>query len=94
MNERITVEGIFVSDVSPSPNYDFIMKKIVNSFFTSSKTKHFTARIPDDYDRKCLNTRFILFNFISGSEITVSLFAEVSDQFVYLGIIDKIFVVK
>ena len=94
MNEGITFNIIFASNVSPSPDYDLIMKEVIISFFTSAKTKHFTARITDDYYWKCLDAQSILFHFISGLEIAVTPFAEVSDQFVYLGTTNEILVDK
>ena len=84
MNERIAVDGVFTPNVSSGPDDDRIVKDVRVCFFTPAETKYFTTCIPNNNDRKCLDSRSVFFHFFSGAEIAVAIFAEVSGQFVCL----------
>ena len=56
MNERIAVDGVFTPNVPSGPDDDLIMKDVRICFFTPAETKYLTIRVPNNDDRKYLNT--------------------------------------
>ena len=94
IDKRSAVEGILASNMSPSPNYDLIMKGLIAPFFTSAKTKYVTIRIPNNHHGKRLDARSILLHLISGLEIAIVTFLKMPRQFIRFGTINKILVSK
>ena len=84
VNERVTVDGVFATNVSPSPDHGLVVKGVIIRSFAAAKAEHITLGFADQYHRKRLDARFVFFHLVSGTEILGAVFTEVSGEFVRL----------